>query len=343
MKLRSTTGAGAVARPARAPGRRLVLFLAGLLALLAALECLVRWNAPLFAAASHRALAKAAMLDQHPRVDILFLGTSRTQDGVSPDLVTRTLEEAASKPGKVIGFNAAFPGSSLDALASLARRFAGRPGLRVLAIELSEPQLGNEPAPWEISDLPPVTLEDRLERGLSARVSLVRYRSAFLPDNLGRLPALLVFGPSLSGWETLGSDQVASWLGHKERPATGFDPARWHPALYMPGAPARTLDAVADKQATRLAEIAGYYRAKGVRVVFVIPPMMRGVALPPERDRLKPLFAEVARRSGCEAWDYASLDLPAGLFHDPSHLGREGRAHFSRALAVQMADLLDHE
>jgi hypothetical protein len=341
MKLRSTTGAGAVARSATAPGRRLVLFLAGLLALLAALEGLVRWNAPLFAAASHRALAKAAMLEQHPRVDILFLGTSRTQDGVSPDLVTRTLEEAASKPGKLVGFNAAFPGSSLDALASLARRFAGRPGLRVLAIELSQPQLGNEPAPWEISEQPPATLEDRLERGLSAKVCLVRYRSAFLPDNLGRLPALLVFGPSLSGWETLGSDQVASWLGHKEAPATGFDPARWQPALFKPGAPAQTLETEADKQATRLAEIAGYYRAKGVRVVFFIPPLMRAFAPAPERNTLKPLFAEVARRSGCEVWDYASLDLPAGLFHDPSHLGREGRAHFSRALAMHMAGLLD--
>jgi hypothetical protein len=283
------------------------------------------------------------MLEQRPRVDILFLGTSRTQDGVSPDLVTRTLEEVALKPGKIIGFNAAFPGSSLDALTSLARRFARRPGLRLLAIELSEPQLANEPAPWEISDQPPATLEDWLARGLSAKVALVRYRSAFLPDNLGRLPALLVFGPALSGWETLGSDQVASWLGHQEKPATGFDPALWRPALFKPDSPARTLEPEADQQATRLAGIADSYRAKGVQVVFIIPPMMRAAGPVPERGRLKPLFAEVARRSGCEVWDYASLKLPDGLFHDPSHLGREGRAHFSQALAGQMAGLLDQK
>jgi hypothetical protein len=48
------------------------------------------------------------------------------------------------------------------------------------------------------------------------------------------------------------------------------------------------------------------------------------------------MFAEVARRSGCEVWDFSSLALPERFFRNPSHLGDEGRAHFSRALAAEM-------
>jgi hypothetical protein len=333
----------APARPVVLPSRRLALFLGGLLVLLASLECLVRWKEPLFAAASHRALAKAAMLEQRPRVDILYLGTSRTQDGVSPDLVTRSLQEIAPQLGKITGFNAAFTGSSLDALISLAQRFARRPGLRVLVVELSEPQLLNGPAPWKIPDTPAVTLEDRLARVLSAKVYLVRYRSAFLLENLSRLQALLLFGPSLGGWETKGSDQVASWLGHKEKPATGFELARWQPKRLRPDAPLQRLTPVSDTQASRLSEIAGYYSGRGVRVVFVVPPVTHAFTPVPGRETLDPLFAEVARRSGCEVWDFSSLDLPRALFHDPSHLSGEGRAHFSRALAVQLTGLLNKE
>jgi hypothetical protein len=321
----------------------LALFLGGLLVLLASLECLVRWEEPLFIAASHRALAKAAMFEQRPRVDILFLGTSRTQDGVSPDLVTRSFQEIAPQLGKITGFNAAFTDSSLDALVTLARRFADRPGLRVLVVELSEPQLLNEPAPWKIPDTPAVTVEDRLARMLSAKVCLVRYRSAFRSDNLRRLPALLLFGAALGGWETKGSDQVTSWLGRKERPATGFDPARWLPKRLSPGSPSQALAPSSDAQASRLSEMAGYYSGKGVRVVFVVPPVTRAFTPVPGRDVLDPLFAEVARRSGCEVWDFSSLDLPRALFHDPSHLSGEGRAHYSRALAMQLTSLLNKE
>ena len=103
------------ARP-QSPAARLAWFVAGLLLLLLAFEVFQRRLDEAVVAASHRGLTKVAMLAQHPRVDVLFLGSSRMQDGVSPDLVTRGLNAVAPQLGDVPGFNAAFTGSSLPAL-----------------------------------------------------------------------------------------------------------------------------------------------------------------------------------------------------------------------------------
>jgi hypothetical protein len=327
--------------PANPPNstRRLVHFVIGLLLLFAGLELLVRRNATLFEAASHRALAKVAMFKQHPRVDILFLGTSRTQDGVSPDLVTRALGEIAPDLGPLPGYNAAFTGSSLDALLALVPRFGYRSGLRAVVIELSVPQIFNEPVPWEESDAPVLTVEDKLGEVMHS-LYFVRYRKAFLSDNLGRLPALLIFGPSLGGWETRTKDQIGSWLGRKETAAAGFDATLWKPELFLPVASPQTLVAKDETIATQLATVAREFKQHGIKVTFAVPPMTHGFQFAPERDKLKPLFSEVARRGGCEVWNFATLSLPDPLFRDPSHLGTEGRAHYSRALAIQVARIL---
>jgi hypothetical protein len=98
------------ARALDPPNRRLVGFLLGLLVMVSAIELGIRCNESLFEAATHRALAKAAIFSRHPRVEVLFLGTSRTQDGVSPELASRAVNETSPELGPVPGFNAAFTG-----------------------------------------------------------------------------------------------------------------------------------------------------------------------------------------------------------------------------------------
>jgi hypothetical protein len=319
--------------------RRLLWFVSGLVVMLGGLEWLVRSNAPLFASATHRALAKVAMYERHPRVDVLFLGTSRTQDGVSPDLVTRALAEVAPNLGAVPGYNAAFTGSSLDALLTLVPRFGFRRDLKTVVIELSMPQLSNEPSPWEEPKADTLTMEDKLGQAAQC-VAFIRYRKAFLSDNIIRLPALLVFAPSLGGWETRTAEQVASWLGHKETAATNFDQSLWKPAIIGVDATARKLNANYESIVAKLAALALQLQGHGLKVVFTVPPMSRELVDAPERERMLPLFAEVARRSKCEVWNFVPLSLPNRLFRDPSHLSTEGRAHYSKALALQLARTL---
>lgn len=308
--------------------------------LLGALEILVRRHAALFEGASHRALAKAAMSETHPRVDFLCLGTSRTQDGVSPALVTQALGEITPKLGELRGYNAAFTGSSLDTLQAIAPRYYNRKGIHAVIIELSDPQISNDPSPWAGAPTMDATLEDRLARCLRT-LALVRYRTAFLPDNLGRLPALLLFAPSLGGWETRGSDQVASWLGRKEQFAVNFDALRWTPEIFTPAALPQQLDATNEVIATRLADLTRSFTDRGIRVAFAVPPLTLRWQPAQERDELRPLFSEVARRGRCEVWNYAAQPLPDDFARDPSHLNGRGRAQWSRALAVQIARLFE--
>ena len=329
--------------PLALPGpaaRRLCRFLFGLLGLVGVIEGTMRLREPIFEAASHRALTKAAILARRPKVGVLFLGTSRTQDGVNPDLVGRAIEERSPGLGRVPGFNAAFTGSSLEALLALVPRFGFRPDLRLVVIELSEPQIVNQPAPWEESLPAPTTLEERLGR-VMRHVALVRHRKALLGDGLGRLPALLVFGDALGGWESKGSQQLASWLGRREPPAAGFDPRLWSPRRVIGDASRRSLSPSADAVVDRLAELARRFRSHGIDVRFAVPPLSGQVADAPERRDLQPLFAEVAGRSGCEVWDFTAARPPEAHFKDAGHLNQEGRAHYSQALGERVADALE--
>ncbi len=327
-RLRNTSG----------PAGRLARFLIGLIVLLVALEIFERRHSAFIVAASHRGLTKVAMFEQHSRVDVLFLGTSRTQDGVSPDLVTRGLRGVAPELGDLPGFNAAFTGSSLGALVSLAPRFDGRPDVRIAVIELSDPQIFNEPAPWDEPVRASVTLEDRLGDAVQ-RVYFVRYRKALLGGNLGRLPSLWI-ASSLGGWETKGSEQLASWLGQKESPATGFLPERWRPSVIGSASARQSLDESTDAVAGQLSALARRFRSRGVKAVFAVPPLAASERDAPERRGLEPLFAEVARRCACEVWNFAPLELPDAYFRDVSHLNREGRAQYSEALAREIARAL---
>ena len=317
---------------------RLAWFLGGLLAVLIVLEVFERSHSALFAATTHRGLTKVAMFDRHPRVNVLFLGSSRTQDGVSPDLMTRTLHDIAPELGDVTGFNAAFTGSSLGALVSLVPRFDGRSDLRMAVIELSEPQMFNEAAPWDEPKRTVVTLEDRLADAI-AHVAIVRYRKALIGANLGRLPSLLA-ASSMGGWETKGSDQLASWLGRQEERANAFYPPQWRADVLLPTAAPLVLGENENHVADQLASMAAYFSARGVTPIFAVPPLGAALLEAPERQSLQPLFSEVARRGHCEVWNFAPIQLPDAFFRDISHLNREGRAQYSEALAHEIARVL---
>lgn len=325
-------------RRPRSAQSALIAFVGGLVVLLVAVELFERSHREIFAATTHRGLTKVAMFDRHPRVNVLFLGSSRTQDGVSPDLVTRTLRDIAPELGEVTGFNAAFTGSSLGALVSLVPRFDGRSDVRIAVMELSEPQIFNEAAPWDEPPRTVVTLEDRLADAVQ-HVAIVRYRKALIGANLGRLPSLLA-AASMGGWETKGSEQFASWLGRHEERATAFYPPQWRADVLLPTTPSAALSEADSKVADQLASLAAHFSAHGVTPVFAVPPLASSELDAPERHDLQALFAEVARRGQCEVWNFAPIALPDAFFRDVSHLNREGRAQYSEALAHQIARVL---
>ncbi|MSU32713.1 MAG: hypothetical protein EXS25_08670 [Pedosphaera sp.] len=323
--------------------RRLLAFVLGLIVFAGLVELGVRCNVLLFSAASHRALAKVAMFERHSRVDILFLGTSRTQDGVSPALIAEAVTKFSPALGEIRGYNAAFTSSSLDALEALGSRFLSKPELKLVVIELSDPQQRNPATPWngDVVKASPSTLEGRLIQW-AQKIYCVKQRSAFVSDNITRLPALLLFAPSLGGWEVKGSDQLTVWLGHREKPAEDFDFKAWQPVMLPSNASNQSLNTGAEQWviADRFSQVASQYKARGIQVVFASPPLRHHPSLTSERASMEALFQAVSYRSQCEVWDFSSSKVADRFFRDPSHLNTEGRAHYSKALAVEITRLL---
>ncbi|HET9754015.1 MAG TPA: hypothetical protein VFP52_13675 [Myxococcales bacterium] len=291
---------------------KLLRYVAGTCAVLALAEGAFRVFAPELSASVSRAGTKAALLDKQGRVEVLFFGTSRLWDGISP----RTF--SAAFPG-VHAFSLAASGAKLGTLETLARRFARRPGLRLAFVELSGPQL--DPSPSQ--EAAPTGLE-----AMAARHSrLVANRGALRGESLERLPGLLFYPRRLDGSEIHFAEQVAAILG---RPP----PMGEFPALPPPSGKSRAAagnDGLAtDPSVARLLAVGRDLKAASIAVVFVVPPLQ---CEPPED-----VSAAVAALSAeFPVWNYQRAPLPAAAFRDCGHLNARGRAAFSHALAVEAA------
>jgi hypothetical protein len=287
---------------------KLLRFLAGTCAVLAIAEGGFRLFAVEISASVSRSGTKAALLDKQGRVEVLFFGTSRLWDGISP----RTF--SAAFPG-VRGFSLAASGARLDTLEWLARRVAHRPGLRLAFVELSSPQLDPSPS----REAAPFGLE-----AVAARYSmLVANRGALRGESLERLPGLLLFPRRLDGSEIHFADEIAAILGRSPRAAEGPD---LHPAS-LPG-----IAAPAGPSAERLLAVGRELRAGSVAVVFVVPPLQ---ACEPPEDMSAP--AATVAAADFPVWNYQRAPLPAADFRDCGHLNARGRAVFSRSLAAEAA------
>ena len=118
--------------------KKLLSYAAGVAAALGLIEGAFRLWQPAFAACGDRILTKAAVLDRHDRVDVLFYGTSRFWDAISP----RLYAEELSAPD-VRGFNLAVTSATLETLEMLAARFAARPGVRLAVVtKIDQPNPG---------------------------------------------------------------------------------------------------------------------------------------------------------------------------------------------------------
>lgn len=286
---------------------KLLRYVAGTCAVLALAEGAFRLFAVELSAATTRAGTKAALLDKQGRVEVLFFGTSRLWDGVSP----RTF--AAAFPG-VHAFSLAASGANLGTLEALAGRFARRPGLRLAFVELSSPQLDASPSQ--------PSAPTGIEAAAARRSMLIANRGALRGESLERLPGLLLYPTRLDGSEIHLGEQVAAILG---RPPPPGERLALRPIDEAPG-PAAT-----DASTLRLLAVARELRAASVAVVFVVPPLR---ACEPPEDMSA---SAAALAPGFPVWNYQRAPLPAEAFRDCGHLNARGRTTFSRSLAAQAA------
>lgn len=320
----------------------LLRFGAALGGLLLALEGGARIAGPRLHAGTNRGLAKLALLERQGPIDLVFAGSSRTQDGVSPRLLAI---EVAGQGGPVLrAFNLAFTSSTLATLEAEAKLLAGRPGLRLVVLELSAPQIADGRVSWvekneELSD---GSLEGRLGQGVRAHVTLVRERAVLIPENLARFFALLAPAGRLDGSEVHVAEQLAAAAGIWRPDDTVSD--GWEPPLLLAGEPLLP-GAALEQTGQRLLALARVLRGSGVQVAFAVPPLSPEARAYEHDAEAKDPFQALARSLAREVPVFDGTKLVSrdrGQFHDTTHLNTAGRAGWSRGLgrALGRAGLL---
>jgi hypothetical protein len=317
----------------RSPGRRFGGYVLGLALVLACAELVARAGERWLRAAADRVDFKLALLERHGPLSIVYVGTSRLNDGVDPARVASELSSLGSN-GAWAGFNAAVPSSSLQILERVALDAAAHPGVRLELLELSVPQLVDAPGTAQAGPSASATLENRLE-DLLGRSALVRHRRALVAENWSRFWGVLT-APSQDGSEWFRTQALQAWLQSPPN-AAELRKAPFRAEDVAPAAAPGALSPALEKAAEEYERIASALAAKGVRCIIVVPPVSGSWRAAEQVADLKALRAEVARRTGVPIWDFSAADAEGSLFNGVrDHLSEKGRAHFSTALAQRL-------
>lgn len=289
--------------------RRLVSFFAVVLGLLLGLELVARAFPDQLAAVSHRVHFKLALLRAKGAVDFVVVGSSRTNDGVSPPRL-----------GLGAGFSSATPSSSLPTLEYFATHLGPQ---KLVLVEVSTPQAvpGDDLADGPSLAPHPPTPGDPLGDWLDAHSALLQVRRALAVENLPRFFAL-TFSSLFDGSEWLRTRFLVQFLASDAPPPGIADDAAWVPELPPPGA---LEDADAERVLAGYARVVEALRRDGARVVLMGPPLGAGWRAEECTPARRALRAEVARRTGAPLLDFTCREVDERWFVE-GQLGAGPRA-----------------
>lgn len=292
---------------------RLLLLAFTVLGLLGALELLCRAQPEGLAAVAHRVRFKLALLHAKGPVDFVALGTSRSNDGLSPALLDLGT-----------GFSAATPSSSLPTLEFMAAHLGPQ---KLVLVELSRPQ--GDPAAMDADTAPPAGafVGDPIGQWLHEHSSLLQVRRAFALENLPRAAALFT-ARAFDGSEWFRSRFLVETLRPHAPPDGVADDAAWRPGPLEPG----PLDADGTRALAGYQRVIATLKGQGARVVLVSPPIG---SLRREEDctpAMKALRAEISRSTATPVLDFTCAVVDDRWFVDGQHLAAPGRAKYSKVL-----------
>jgi hypothetical protein len=300
---------------------RLLLLAGTVFGLLLTLEVLCRVEPEGLAAVAQRARVELALLHAKGPVDFVALGTSRTNDGLSPALL-----------GLGNGFSAATPSSSLPTLEFQAAHVGAQ---KLVFVELSRPQ--GEPTAMGAETAQPAgsSVGDPVGEWLHAHSALLQVRRAFALENLPRVLGLLT-ARALDGSEWFRSRQLVEMLRPPSPPAGVTDDAAWKAPPFIPSGAEGPVPPVFDEDSARRLEgferVVNSLRERGAKVVFVAPPLARLYRVEECTPVQNTLRQAISRRTAAPLLDFTCADVDERWFVDGQHLSSPGRAKYSKAL-----------
>lgn len=263
------------------------------------------------------------MLHAKGPVEVVILGSSRSNDGLAP-----------SKLGFTRGFTVATPSTSLQTLEFIATHVGQQ---KLALVELSKPMFVDKPMDDVTVKSTRDTENDPLGAWLADHSALLGVRRAFALENLPRVVALLS-ASRLDGSEFFRSRQITQTFASTDAPPGISDDAAWVPSR------AEATDAPhLDEESERI--VSGYTRTvkalrdSGAKVILIAPPLGAGWRAEECTDEKKTLRLQVALRVHAPFIDFTCGEVDERWFLEGQHLGAPGRARFTRALSEALHGL----
>lgn len=316
-------------------GEQWVRYVLLTVAFFAALEIGVRAHETSVASLQDSALIKLQIFSLRDKTEILFLGSSRSQDGVNPTLVAETLGQLDPQWKSTKGFNAAAPGSGLRRLLYGAEVTTKKPGIRLMGVEVSDPYLSD--GAWTLpfgSDGGATDLEGRLQQALSTYSYTIRYRKSFRLDNAIKFP-LLIWPNADDGIKWFGkvgansikqSDLISNEAGNEA----------WSSLIVAPS-PSAIADSTkllggSDRYFSVYRQVAEMARAKGIGLFLYVPPLREASSIECDDAHLQ-TYKAIASDIQVPLLLNSCKDMPAEYFSDEGHLNKAGMDIWSAQLA----------
>ncbi|MDH5425313.1 MAG: hypothetical protein OEY29_09985 [Gammaproteobacteria bacterium] len=309
------------------------------------IETTIRFNEDSVFALQEKALVKLQMFVLRKQTDIVFIGSSRTQDGIEPDVITHTLGSLNPNLQSINVFNGGSAGSSLDRLAYFADKSLDKPGLKILAVEVSGPQLkDNNWTPSFYSALPATDTEDFLQKKLSEYLYTVRYRKSFRIDSILRSP-LLFMANSSDGTEVFRRSNIRQWYADSHIELTDDDRAAWQSSILYPKEPAQfssPLKQPAQKYAEIYLNIAKKAKIKNVKLFLFVPPVTGSVLIEECDNKHRAIYQQVANLTQSPLLLHSCVPLRPAFFYksDNGHLNKIGRTVWSKKISTDILNPL---
>ncbi|MDH5719795.1 MAG: hypothetical protein OEZ13_04145 [Spirochaetia bacterium] len=312
--------------------QKIIFYFLGLALFFLSLEGFFRIFPDIFSNLTERVKLKSAMYMRRKPTPILFYGSSRFKDGISPKVITKRLENTTTQQYE--SFNAAITGTDIYRLEWFVKRVVENKNLKIFILEISPPMFVEGDHGFENKNQDTESVEDFLSERLKENFSIVEWRKSLKINILIRSAALL--GANyFEGSELFRRGAVSDFFKSDKIKMTENIKISWTPQIIK----ARTNnDAVVSKETKLYQDISKIMQKNRIKLFFVIPPLT--IKKQNEECNKSEIekYKNIANATGVNIFNFGCLDLEEKYFIDDSHLSHLGRHYFSEILAIKIAE-----
>ncbi len=307
----------------------------GLFIIFVLIEVVVRFSPTVFSNLTERIHLKSAMFEYRDTTEVLFLGSSRFKDGLSPKIIEKQIKDSLGLSIKA--FNGALTGTNVQQLDYFFKKAITKKGLRLVVVEISFPQLYFDET-YQNPDPEKIGVEEHLQNGIMDHLKLAAWRKSFRIENLIKAPAILATD-FLEGSELDRSNFISDYFNKTTFKFTKTHQEQWRPKVILPqGEPDGD---GGDCSMHILQDIARLAKENNVKLLLVIPPVINARSSAESTPEVKKIYQTAATKMGMEIWDYGDIKISEKYFSDQdSHLNIEGRFVFSHIIGSKIGSII---